>query len=63
VHTGLLGGRGIMKERGNLKDLDIHRRIILSWSIGWSGEDRIDLAQYRDSWRDVVKEVMNIQVL
>jgi hypothetical protein len=30
--------------------------------IGWSGVDRIDLAQYRDSWRDVVREVMNIRV-
>jgi hypothetical protein len=31
--------------------------------MGWGGMDRIDLTQYRDQWRAVVKTVMDIWVL
>jgi hypothetical protein len=27
--------------------------------IGWSGVDRIDMAQHKDQWRVLVKTVMN----
>ena len=30
--------------------------------VGWGGIDRIDLAQDRDRWRDVVNTVMNLRV-
>jgi hypothetical protein len=30
--------------------------------IGWDGGDWIDLAQYRERWRALVKAVMNIRV-
>jgi hypothetical protein len=30
--------------------------------IGWSGMDRIDLAQDRDQWRVLVNTVMNLRL-
>jgi hypothetical protein len=30
--------------------------------MGWGGLDWIDLAQYRDRWREVVNERMNFRV-
>jgi hypothetical protein len=30
--------------------------------IGWDGLDWIDLAQFRDQWRVVMKPVMNLRV-
>jgi hypothetical protein len=29
--------------------------------IGWDGRDLIDLAQYRDQWRALVKAIMNVR--
>jgi hypothetical protein len=47
-----------------LENTDIDGRIILKWILEkWvGGMDWIDLAQYRDEWRAVVKAVMNLQV-
>jgi hypothetical protein len=30
--------------------------------IGWDGMDWIDMSQYRDQWRALVKTVMNLRV-
>jgi hypothetical protein len=30
--------------------------------IVWGGMDRIDLAQDRDQWRDLVNTIMNLRV-
>jgi hypothetical protein len=30
--------------------------------VGWGGMDWIDLAQYRDRWRDLVNAGMKLQV-
>ena len=52
-------GKKSFKRPRNRQEDDIKMNV---QQIGWSGVDRIDLAQYRDSWRDVVREVMNIRV-
>jgi hypothetical protein len=30
--------------------------------IGWDGMDWIDLAQFRDQWKDLVNAVINLRV-
>jgi len=48
-----------------LEDPGIDGRIILKWIFRkWvgGGMDWIDLAEYRDRWRDLVNVVMNLQV-
>jgi hypothetical protein len=47
-----------------LKDPGIDGRIILIWIFERldGGMDRINLAQDRDRWRDLVNAVMNLRV-
>jgi hypothetical protein len=41
----------------------VDNMIINLREIGWDGGDWIDLAQDRDQWRALVREVMNLRVL
>ena len=63
TYTGLWWGN--LKERNHLEDTGVDGRIILRWVFRkWvcGGMDRIELAQDRDRWRELVNAVMNILV-
>jgi hypothetical protein len=63
VHIGFWWGN--LKERDDLKDLDVDGRIILKLIFKkWrEGMDWIDLAQDRDSWwRVLVNAVMDLRI-
>jgi hypothetical protein len=62
VHTGFWWGN--LREEDLSEDPRVDRSIILngSSSSGMRGMDWIDLAQGRDRWRALVKEVMNFLV-
>jgi hypothetical protein len=56
---------GNMKGRNHSEDLDTDGRIKLEWSlqeIGCEDVDRINLAQERGQWRDLLSTVMNLWV-
>jgi len=55
-----LGGN--LRERGHLENLNVGGRIILKWIFRkWNrGMDWMDLAQDRDRWRALVKEVTKL---
>jgi hypothetical protein len=62
VHTGFWWGD--LRQGDYLGDSGVDGRIILKWIFKkWDGGmDWIELAQDRDSWRDVVNAVMNLRV-
>jgi len=47
-----------------LEDPGVDGRIILIWiqEVGCGGMDRIDVAQDRDRWRELVNSKMNLRV-
>jgi len=55
---------GNLRERDHLEDPGLDGRIILRRIfMKWDGSmDWIVLAQNRDRWRDVLNEVMNLQI-
>jgi hypothetical protein len=50
------------EERGFYKDVDISGMIILMWISEWDVMDRINLAQDRTQWKDLVNTAMNLRV-
>jgi hypothetical protein len=53
-----------LKEREDLEDLGIDRRIILNWILKkCESVDWIHLAQNRDQWRVLENPIMNLPVL
>jgi hypothetical protein len=62
VHTGFwwgpVGRRPLLRPRRRWED---NIRMDLQ-EMGWEGVDWIDMAQDRDRWRALVKEVMNLRV-
>jgi hypothetical protein len=55
-------GGGTMKERDHLKDLAFDGSKMDLKEVGCGDMDWIDLAQDRDRWRALVKEVINLRV-
>jgi hypothetical protein len=62
VFTGFWWGN--RRERDHLEDPGIDGRITLRWIFRkWDGgKNWIDLAQDRDTWRELMNEVMNLRV-
>jgi hypothetical protein len=56
---------GNLRERDHVEDPGVDWSIILRWIVRkWDvwGMDWIELAQDRDSWRELVNAVMNLRV-
>ena len=63
VDTGFWWGN--MRERDHLEDTGVDNRVILKCIFkNWDGDmDRIDMGQNRESWRALLKTVMNVCVV
>jgi hypothetical protein len=58
-------GGGNLRERDHWGDPGVDGRIILEWIFSeWDmgGLDCVELAQDRDSWREIVNAVMNLRI-
>ena len=62
MHTGFWWGN--LREGDHSEDPGVDGRMILKWIFEkWDERmDWIDLAGYRDRWRAVVNEVMNLRI-
>jgi len=54
-----------MRERDHLEDTGVDNTVILKCIFkNWDGDmDRIDMGQNRESWRALLKTVMNVCVV
>jgi hypothetical protein len=59
MHTGSWSER--QRARDHYETLELCRRMISGWILGWDDMDWTDLTQDRDHWRALMNTVMNIR--